>query len=137
DKQMLAKSILRPQYASNMINNQIKRLRQSMDTIRQIQFESSVLSVNEDFNDDDHVTTVTDFSTPKRIPETSAIIIDDNNLENSFDVLAKEVNEQFDDDNTILPDPLSPSDQSLASFRSAYSTNENNNFTNLDESITN
>ncbi|CAF3852137.1 unnamed protein product [Rotaria sp. Silwood1] len=134
---MLAKSILRPQYASNMINNQIKRLRQSMDTIRQIQFESSVLSVNEDFNDDDHVTTVTDFSTPKRIPETSAIIIDDNNLENSFDVLAKEVNEQFDDDNTILPDPLSPSDQSLASFRSAYSTNENNNFTNLDESITN
>ncbi|CAF1383971.1 unnamed protein product [Rotaria sp. Silwood1] len=137
DKQMLAKSILRPQYASNMINNQIKRLRQSMDTIRQIQFESSVLSVNEDFNDDDHVTTVTDFSTPKRIPETSAIIIDDNNLENSFDVLAKEVNEQFDDDNTILPDPLSPSDQSLTSFRSAYSTNENNNFTNLDESITN
>ncbi|CAF3928920.1 unnamed protein product [Rotaria sp. Silwood1] len=134
---MLAKSILRPQYASNMINNQIKRLRQSMDTIRQIQFESSVLSVNEDFNDDDHVTTVTDFSTPKRIPETSAIIIDDNNLENSFDVLAKEVNEQFDDDNTILPDPLSPSDQSLTSFRSAYSTNENNNFTNLDESITN
>ncbi|CAF1015574.1 unnamed protein product [Rotaria sordida] len=134
DKQMSSKSILRPQYASNIINKQIKRLRHAMDTIRQIQFESSVLSVNDEFNDDDHITTVTDFSTPKKFPE-SPIIIDDNNLENSFDVLTKDVNEQFEDDNTILPDPCSPSDQSLPSFRSANSTNENNTFTSLDESI--
>ncbi|CAF2850579.1 unnamed protein product [Rotaria sp. Silwood2] len=137
DKQMLAKSILRPQYASNMINNQIKRLRQVMDTIRHIQFESSVLSVNDEFNDDDHVTTVTDFSTPQKNSETSTIIIDDNNLENSFHDLSKDVNEEFEDDTTILPDPCSPSDQSLTSFCSANSTNENNTFTSLDESTTN
>ncbi|CAF3452686.1 unnamed protein product [Rotaria sp. Silwood2] len=134
---MLAKSILRPQYASNMINNQIKRLRQVMDTIRHIQFESSVLSVNDEFNDDDHVTTVTDFSTPQKNSETSTIIIDDNNLENSFHDLSKDVNEEFEDDTTILPDPCSPSDQSLTSFCSANSTNENNTFTSLDESTTN
>lgn len=131
NKQLSSKSILRPQYLSSVVNNQIKRLRQSMDKIREKQFDSSVLSVHDEFNDDDSITTITDFSTPKRSGETSTIIIDDNNFEKSFDDLAKEVNDQFEEDNTIL------ADQSSNSFCSAYSTNDTNNFTSPDKSISN
>ena len=62
---MVSKSVLRPQYTLGTINSQIKRLRQSMDTIRQIQFESSVSSVHDEFNYSDH----TDSSTPKKLQQ--------------------------------------------------------------------
>ena len=119
---MTIKSVLRPQYSSNTINTQIKRLRQSLDTIRQIQFESNVSSIQDEFNDHDRIS-----STPKKSFPTNPL----DNLENL-------VNEGFDDDvdETIQPGPGSPSEQSYASFRSAYSTNENNTFTSLDNSTT-
>ena len=122
---MLAKTILRPQYSSNLMNTQIKRLRQAMDTIRHIQFESSVTSAYDEFND--HDPTTPDASTPKK-----PTITDEDNLLND---LEKEVNDQFADDETILPGQSTPSDQSLASFQSAYSTNENNTFTSPEKSI--
>jgi hypothetical protein len=125
---MLAKSILRPQFSSNLINTQIKRLRQAMDTIRQIQFESSVSSAHDEFNENEPlITTTPDASTPKK----SAIVTDDN----LFDDFEKEVNKQFENDETILAGQSTPSDQSLASFCSAYSTNENNTFTSPEKSI--
>ena len=50
--------------------------------------------------------------------------------------LEKEVNDQFDDDDeTILAGSSTPSNQSLASFQSAVSTNENNTFTSPDNSV--
>jgi len=127
---MASKSILRPQYSSNTINSQIKRLRQSMDAIRQIQFESTVSSVHDEFNNYER----TDSSTPKKV--TTTTINEDRNIENSLDNLEKEVNDQFDgEDDTILPGSSTPSDQSLASYLSAYSTNENNTFTSPDKSV--
>lgn len=116
---MISKSVLRPQYSSTIINSQIKRLRISIDTIRQIQFESSVSSIHDEFNDYER----TDSSTPKK-SITSTLINEDYNLEN----LQQEVNQQFeedDNDKTILADVSTSSNQSLASFLSAVSTNEN------------
>jgi len=129
---MQTKSILRPQYTLDTINSQIKRLRQSMDTIRQIQFESSVSSVYDEFNHSDH----TDSSTPKKTT-TMTTINDDNHIENSLNNLGTEINEQFDEDDTILADSSTPSNQSLASFCSAYSTTENNTFTSPEKSVSN
>ncbi len=127
---MASKSILRPQYALSTINTQIKRLRHAMDTIRQIQFDASVSSIQDEFNDHDHPTSITDSSTPKRITTTTV-----NNQENPFENFEKEVNEQFDDEETILPGSTTPSNQSLASYCSAVSTNENNTFTSPDNSV--
>jgi hypothetical protein len=126
EKQMVSKSILRPQYSLSTINSQIKRLRQAMDTIRQMQFDSSLSAIQNEFDTNDH----TDTSTPKK----ASTRID--NIEDSLDNLEQEVNEQFDDgDNTILPGSTTPSNQSLASFCSAYSTNDNNTFTSPEKSI--
>jgi hypothetical protein len=119
---MTAKSILRPQYSSNTINTQIKRIRQAIDTIRQIQFESTVSSVHGEFDEHDHTPIIPDSSTPKKV----AIVTED---ENPLNDLQKEVNDEFGDDETILAGDSTSSNQSLASFRSAYSTNENNTFT--------
>ncbi|UJR33167.1 hypothetical protein I4U23_020623 [Adineta vaga] len=127
-KQMSTKSILRPQYSSPTINNQIKRFRQSLDTIRQIQFESSVSSVQDEFNESDHshTPTISDASTPKKM----TLPLENEDLaEKSFNHFEKEINDEFADDDTILAGETTPSDQSLASFRSAYSSNENNTFT--------
>lgn len=127
---MVTKSLLRSQYSLNMINSQIKRLRHSTDTIRHIQFDSSVSSIQDEFNNDDY----TDSSTPKKtITTTTTLTNGDHHLE-------QEVNEEFEDDddeNTILPGSSTPSDQSLASFRSAQSTTENNTFTSPENSLTN
>lgn len=131
---MVAKSVLRPQYSSPTINSQIKRLRLAMDTMRQIQFESSVSSIQDEFNTPDHPMMIADSSTPKKI--FTPTIID---AENSFEKFEQQVNEEFDDDDdddeTILPDSTTPSDQSLASFRSAVSTNENDTSTSLGTSV--
>ncbi|CAF2399766.1 unnamed protein product [Rotaria sp. Silwood2] len=48
DKQILAKSLLRPQYTSTQINSQMKRLYQSMDKIRQCHMELLVSSSKND-----------------------------------------------------------------------------------------
>ena len=130
---MSTKSILRPQYSSPSVNNQIKRLRQSLDTIRQIQFESSVSSVQDEFNESDHVQSpsMTDSSTPKKITPVSD---NESPTQNAFENFEKDINDEFADDDTILPGETTPSDQSLASFRSAYSTNENNTFTSPEKS---
>jgi len=136
---MISKSILRPQYSLSTINSQIKRFRQAIDTIRQIQFESTISSTQDEFNTHDHSTTITDSSTPKKAT-TTTIINEDHNNENPLNDLEKEVNEQFnddDDDDTILAGTSTPSNQSLASFRSACSTNENNTFTSPEKSISN
>ncbi|CAF0943507.1 unnamed protein product [Adineta ricciae] len=132
-KQMSTKSILRPQYSSPSVNNQIKRLRQSLDTIRQIQFESSVSSVQDEFNESDHVQSpsITDSSTPKKVTPVSD---NESPTQNTFENFEKDINDEFADDDTILPGETTPSDQSLASFRSAYSTNENNTFTSPEKS---
>jgi hypothetical protein len=127
---MVSRSILRPQYSSSTINAQIQRLRQAMDNIRQIQFDSSVSLIQDEFNDHDHPTVMTDSSTPKKTP--TAVVT---NQENSLNNLENEVNDEFDDDETILPGSSTPSDQSLASFRSAVSTTENNTFTSPDNSL--
>ncbi|CAM4832757.1 unnamed protein product [Rotaria magnacalcarata] len=134
DKQMLSKSILRPQYSLNIINTQIKRLRHGMDTIRQIRIDSSVRSVHDEFNDDDAEMTINDFSTPKKFPEeTSTISLgDDNNFDQSFQDISKEMNDDFEDDDTILA-----SAASINSFCSANSTNATNNYTSPDRSISN
>lgn len=127
EKQIATKSILRPQYNSNDVNRQIKRFRHLIDTIRQRQFESNVSSINDEFNDEEQLS-----STPKKKPHETTD-------ENSFEKL---VNEEFaadddDTDETILAGTSTPSDQSLASFRSAYSTaNENNTFTSPENSLT-
>jgi hypothetical protein len=121
---MSAKSILRPQYSSNTINTQIKRLRQAMDTIRQIQFESNVTNTYDEFNQNDHITAITDSSTPKKS------IIND---ENSLDDLDKAIDDEFEHDDTTLA--VESSDPSLASYRSADSTIENNTFTSPEKSI--
>lgn len=121
---MVSKSLLRPQYSSPTVNAQIKRLRQGMDTIRQIQFESSVSAIHDEFDTSDQPVTVVDTSTPKKIV-TPLILTNENPLVN----FENEVNEQFDeddDDDTILADSSTPSDQSLASFRSAMSTTDDN-----------
>ena len=130
---MSTKSILRPQYSSPSVNNQIKRLRQSLDTIRQIQFESTVSSVQDEFNESDHAQSpsITDSSTPKKVTPMSD---DESPTHNTFDNLEKDINDEFADDDTILPGETTPSNQSLASFRSAYSTNENNTFTSPEKS---
>ncbi|CAM2710015.1 unnamed protein product [Rotaria socialis] len=133
DKQMLSKSILRSQYSLNTINTQIKRLRHGMDTIRQIQFDSSVLSVHDEFNDDDTETRINDFSTPKKFPEeTSTVFVGDSNFDQSYHDISKEINDEFEDDDTILA-----SGPSISSFCSANSTNATNNFASPDKSISN
>ena len=122
---MVSKSLLQPRYSSPTVNAQIKRLRQGMDTIRQKQFESSVSAIHDEFDTSDQPVTVVDTSTPKKIV-TPLIVTDENPLVN----LEKEVNEQFDedddDDETILAGSSTPSDLSLASFRSAVSTTDDN-----------
>jgi hypothetical protein len=132
---MSAKSSLRPQYASNTINNQIKRLRQAMDTILQIQFESSVSTAHDEFNSTDHIGAFPDASTPKK--STGTLPIDLLNGGNPLADLEKEVNEQFDEDGdaTILAGQSSPSNHSVASYLSAYSTNDNNPLTSPEKSI--
>ena len=137
---MSTQAMLRPQYASTTINTQVKRLRQAMDTIRQMQFESTVSNVHDEFNQNDHSAGRTDASTPKK-PTFTSFSTDDGH---SLDELEREVNVQFDDDDedqeddeTILPGQSSPSDQSLSSFRSAYSTNENNTFASPEKSLPN
>lgn len=94
-----------------------------MDTIRQAQFESSVLAIQDEFNDGDHPLPVIDSSTPKKI--TTPILV---NSADPLENLEQKVNEQFDedDDETIRAGSSTPSDQSLASFRSAVSTTEDN-----------
>ena len=134
---MLAKSIFRRQYLSHPIHIQLKRLVQAMDTIRETQFESSNLSIQDEFDQDDHITTTTnDFSTPKKISATTTIM-DDSHIENVSNDLEKEISEQVDDDSTILANLSTQSDQSLSSFYSTYSTNENNTCISLDRSISN
>ena len=132
---MSAKSVLRPQYASNTINNQIKRLRQAMDTILQIQFESPVNTVHDAFNNTDHLSAFTGASTPKKSTPTPSI--DQLDAENRLADLEKDVNGEFeeDGDKTILGGQSSPSNQSMASYCSAYSTNDNNPFTSPEKSI--
>ena len=49
-----------------------------MDIIRQIQFESSVSLIQDEFNDHDHPTTITDASTPKKTSDID--IINEENL---------------------------------------------------------
>lgn len=105
-----------------------------MDTIRQVQFESSVAAIQDEFNDGDHPLPVTDSSTPKKI--TPPVHIND---ADPFENLEQKVNEQFDedDDETIRAGSSTPSDQSLASFRSAVSTTEDNPLSpNLETSLT-
>jgi len=68
-------------------------------------------------------------STPKKTQPTT----DENNLE---DLVNNEFAADDDDDETILAGTATPSDQSLASFRSALSTNENNTFTSPENSLT-
>lgn len=116
---MVSKSLLQPRYSSPTVNAQIKRLRLGMDTIRQKQFESSVSAIHDEFDAMDRPVTVVDTSTPKKL------VIDEAPLVN----LEKQVNDQFDeddDDETILAGSSTPSDQSLASFRSAVSTTDDN-----------
>lgn len=119
---MALKSILRPQYTSPVINQYVRRLLDAVDTIRQIQFESSVSNVNDEFGRSE---SILESSTPKRPMISSTSGAD----EDSFGDLEKQVNGDFDDDDdqTILADGASsPSDQSRASFLSALSTNDNN-----------
>lgn len=94
-----------------------------MDTIRRIQFESSVSAIQDEFNHLDYPLPVTDASTPKKI--TTSMNIND---ADPFENLEQKVNELFDDDDddTIRAGSSTPSDQSLASFRSAVSTVEDN-----------
>jgi hypothetical protein len=123
---MFIRSILRAQYSSNTNNNLVKRLFRTMDTIRNMQFESSVSIVNNEFNRQDS-------STPKRAVSSSLVeTFDDESLINN---LENQVSEEFDDnDDTIQPGQSSPSDQSLSSFRSAYSTIETYPSTSPDKS---
>ena len=106
-----------------------------MDTIRQIQSEASFSTVHDEFNNTDPISAFPDASTPKR--STGTLPIDQLDGVDPLADLEIAVNEQFDDDDddTILPGQSSPSDQSLASYRSAYSTNENNVFTSPEKSI--
>ncbi|CAF1052069.1 unnamed protein product [Adineta steineri] len=130
DTQMSTKSILRPQYQSYTINNQIKRLRQAMDTIRQIQFDSTVSSVQDEFDENEHTPTMPDSSTPRKNPTTLDEL---NPIDDSLNNLEKDFDEEFADDDTIQGGDSTPSNQSLASFSSALSTNENNTFTSPDK----
>lgn len=106
-----------------------------MDTILQIQFESSVSTVHDEFNNPDSLSAFTDASTPKK--STATLSIDQLNGESPLAGLEKEVNGQFeeDGDETILAEQSSPSNQSLASYQSAISTNDNNPFTSPEKSI--
>ena len=118
---MSAKSILRPQYSSPIIHQYIRRLVDAMDSIRQSQFESSVMMVNDEFHRSD---STVEASTPKK----PSMISSTSSIEHLFDELDKDVDADFeDDDQTILADGTSsPSDQSRASFLSAVSTNDTN-----------
>lgn len=119
DKQMTAKTILRPQYSSPTIHQYIRRLTDSIDFIRQIQFESSVSVLHDEFARSESIVEV---STPKKPSLSSG----SNGIENLLEELEKNVDAEFeDDDQTILADGASsPSDQSRASFLSAVSTTD-------------
>lgn len=119
---MLSKTILRPQYSSTTINRSIGRFRRALEEIRRIQFESTVSDTQHEFDENEPPLTP-EASTPKRLPENNSNdMIQENG---SLDDLEKEINGQFDDDDETILAGRSPSDQSLSSFRSALSTNDN------------
>lgn len=134
DKQSMAKSVLRPQYTSHALNNQIKRFRQSLDNIRQAQFEASMNTAHDELNEHERSPIVPDASTPKKPTFTADEAPAPPLADSSFASVTQEMNDEFADDETILPGSSSPSSQSLASFRSAYSSTDINAFTSPEKS---
>lgn len=124
DKQLVSKTILRTRYLSDDVNHQIVRFRACLEKLTHIQFESSFFNTQNDFDQMDLVHSVSEVSTPKKNSSENSDDIEDK--ENILTDLSKEIQEVFEEEETILAGQTSPSDQSLASFRSALSVNDNN-----------
>lgn len=125
DKQFSSKSILRPRYLSNDVNQEIGRFRQCLEKLIHIQFDASLIDSHNEFRENDLLHSVSEASTPKK--SSTDDLNDFEDKENRFGDLSKVIQETFDEsDDTILAGQASPSDQSLSSFRSALSVNENN-----------
>ncbi|CAF1074207.1 unnamed protein product [Didymodactylos carnosus] len=146
DKQVSSRFLLRPVRNSNELNVLTKRLKQAYDTIRHKQFDSSVSSLHDELNADKEPISKTNNSNIEDYTSQSNVYVasppftavnygtadpifqEQLQQTNNFD--RKEIDDEFDKQDSLTENSLNPTDEatrstsnhSLASFRSAHST---------------